>query len=158
ALMSLRQPSVGIVLVSILLGCGGGGTPTAPAAPSAPPPTTLFVLGTPTLVAPEEGASVHQNNPDIGCPFDSTYGYGHSMDFEWTPVPSSGGVAYYQLFVMQADAQIPAIDRQVTGTRYTDRRCNSYVAPQFLEGWQWRVRAFDTSGTAGPWSEIHTFK
>jgi hypothetical protein len=80
------------------------------------------------------------------------------MDFSWTAAASSAGVSSYHLFVKHPSALNPAVDLQVQGTRYTDRNCNVYVTPHNLEGWQWRVQAFDARGTAGPWSESRTFR
>jgi hypothetical protein len=136
--------------------CGG----TPPAAPALPPTTTttLFTLTAPTLVAPEEGAVVAQNNPDIPCTFDSFGGYGFSIDFRWTAAASSAGVASYHVFVKHPDASLAAVDTMVKTTSYTHLNCHAFVVPQYLEGWEWRVRAIDAAGTAGPWSETRTFR
>jgi len=146
-----------ILVAPILVACGTS-SPTTPAAAPAPPPTTLFALGAPTLIEPADGAAIPQNNPDIGCAFVADRGYGFSVDFSWTAAASSAGVSSYHLFVNHPDAPNPLLDLQVQGTRYTDRHCNAYVTPLNLEGWQWRVQAIDARGTAGPWSESRTFR
>ena len=147
-----------ITIACAIVATGCGGTP--PAAPALPPTTTttLFVLTAPTLVAPEEGAVVAQNNPDIGCTFDSVAGYGFSIDFRWTAAASSAGVASYHLFVKHGDASIPIVDKLVTATAYIHLNCHAWVGQQFQEGWEWRVQAIDAAGAAGPWSETRTFR
>jgi hypothetical protein len=152
-MVSSRHIAASLLLV--FFGCEEAGRP--PAAP-ATPPSTLFVLGAPTLVEPADGAAIPQNNPNIGCAFVADRGYGFATDFTWTAAASSAGVESYHLFVKHPDALNPLLDTQVQGTHYTDRHCNAYVTPQNLEGWQWRVQAIDARGTAGPWSESRTFR
>lgn len=160
-LMSRRMEDRAPVLILALgLGvcaarCGSGGS--APTAPS-PPPTTLFQLTVPALIAPAEGETIPQNNAATGCPFDSRHGYGNMVMYDWTDSLASAGVEGYELYVMNKNATIPLLDIMVPASAYVHRQCNAFVVDQFLEGWDWRVRVKDRSGEFSDWSPTRSFR
>jgi hypothetical protein len=66
--------------------------------------------------------------------------------------------AGYEVYVTKADAPSPVLDTAVTGTDYTDTKCNTFVGDPDLNGWQWRVRAKDALGQFTDWSGWSTFQ
>jgi len=150
---------------------GIGPAPDFPVAPDkgtdAPVPegvvtftATATGLGTPELVAPINGAVIEQNNPNIGCTLSSepTRGFGFQILFDWTDVAADVGVAGYELLAQHEGAALPIVNTFVQGaSQYTLTSCNSFVQDAVLTGWQWRVRAKDTNGNVGPWTEMGAF-
>jgi hypothetical protein len=102
-------------------------------------------LDSPTLLYPEAGAVL-----DNGCS-DSCDKM--ERDFDWTDV---AGADQYEIYVMGAHAQVPAIDRIVTDSSYSESVW-AYVAGQNLEGWTWKVRAGNDATGWGEWSAERTF-
>ena len=98
-----------------------------------------------------------QNNPGIGCPTHPSRGSGLQIYFNWTDAASDNGIEGYQIFVKNVNASIPLIDAFVPVSELTYRTCNAFVADQFLDGWQWMVRAKDKLGNFRPWSRIGVF-
>lgn len=133
---NVARAARGACLAVLCLSCGRD-LPTTSNDP-APPPAEV------RLVSPAQNASVPQNNPDIGCPFHQTAGYGVSITFEWSDAGPSGGT--YELFVKHPTATIPLVNARVSATRHVERSCNSFVADRNLNGWEWKVTAVDPSG------------
>ena len=107
----------------------------------------------PTLLSPAENARIQQNNPATGCPPNPVLGYGFRIHFAWTPAISVKQVSGYELFAGYPGA-VPLVDAVVPDTGHTINVCGSASS---LDGWQWRVRARYSDGTAGPWSTTGTF-
>lgn len=104
------------------------------------------IVTTPNLLTPINNAIVQQNNPDIGCPFNPTFGFGLSIFFDWTDASSPNGINGYHLFVKQVDAIFPTIDMFVLESNFTHISCNTFVIDANLNDWIWTVQAEDNLG------------
>jgi hypothetical protein len=98
-----------------------------------------------------------QNNPGIGCPAHATHGSGLQIFFNWTDARAQHGIEGYSIVVKHVNATIPLIDTFVPVSELTYRNCNAFVGDEFLDGWEWTVRAKDTLGNLGPWSRTGVF-
>ena len=110
---------------------------------AAPPPANVT---TPILLTPINDAIIQQDNPNIGCPFDPTFGFGYRIFFDWTDASSPNGINGYYLFVKKMTATIPIVDLFVLDSNYTHTSCNSYIINSNLDGWIWTVQAVDILG------------
>ncbi len=97
-------------------------------------------------MTPINNESIEQNNPDIGCPFNPTFGFGSIIFFDWTDSSSPNGISGYYLFVMHTNALIPLIDIFVADSHFTYLSCNSFVSDFNLDQWIWTVQAEDNLG------------
>lgn len=126
-----------------------------------PPDTTggdsTAALALLTLLTPDPGAVIPQNDSTLGCPEHPHRGYGLQIHFSWDPPDSTSGVAFYHLFAKKDSVQYPILDGYVTGTEYLDTRCNTFVIDRNLDGWYWHVVAHDSGGTAVAASETRWF-
>jgi hypothetical protein len=111
----------------------------------------------PTLFAPDSGARIRQNDSTIGCPYHQFRGHGFEIRFDWSDVERSGGTAGYHLFVKKVTAQYPVFDGFVGTSELVFTQCNAFVIDRNLEGWEWKVRAVDSAGAMGVWSESRSF-
>ena len=110
--------------------------------------------GQPVLLAPAMDAVIPQNDPASGCPFNASRGSGSRLSFDWTDVTAEGGLAEYQIVVHgPRSPNLPIVDARVLPSEYVRLDCGGYVADPNLEGWVWKVRAFDRAGQAGEWTE-----
>jgi len=119
--------------------------------------TVTFVTFAPTLVAPIGDQAISQNDPTIGCPFHPTRGYGFRILFDWTDSSSDVKIEGYTVFAEHEGATFPLVNTFVPDSQFVFKRCNSFVSDPNLEGWRWRVRARDVSGTWGEWSPFASF-
>jgi len=113
---------------------------------------------TPTLNEPINNQVIQQNNPDIGCPFNPTFGFGWEIFFDWTDSESSSGISGYQLFVMGSNAIFPIIDTFVAESEFTHTSCNGFVIDVNLFGWEWTVQAVDNDGNMSDVSDTGVFQ
>lgn len=122
--------------------------------------TLVTDIGEPALLAPVLGAAIPQNSPAIGCPWNSSSGFGFQTVFRWTESASSKGIADYQFVVSNAkiNPDGPVVDTFVSSPAVKLTFCNAFVVDAELQGWEWRVRARDTLGAFGPWSETGRFQ
>ncbi len=109
---------------------------------NAPAPTVT----TPILLTPINNDIIQQNNPNIGCPFDQTRGFGFRLFFDWTDATSPNGIRGYHLFAMRIGAIFPIIDTFVQDSNFTELSCNSFVIDSNLNDWIWTVQAEDNLG------------
>jgi hypothetical protein len=137
-----------VAIAALALGCGDGRSPVAPATP--------LPLIAPTSLSPNEGETIHHNDPTIGCAPDPMRGSGFAIDFAWAPVTTQPGVEY-DVFCQRQGSPYPMIDRTVSGSTFRFVSCNGYVADGNLDDWRWRVRARRDAET-GPWSEERSFR
>ena len=106
-----------------------------------------------TLLSPAATGLVAQNDPATGCTADPVMGYGLIVHFSWRATHHPA-VSAYELYVKHPSAAIPLVHQtSLTEASYTFMQCPAYVAGTWLEGWQWRVRAFDAQGNATDWKE-----
>lgn len=113
-------------------------------------------IAVPTLLAPVGGAKILQNDPNIGCSFAPYRGYGFKIEFDWSDASAPSGIGAYELYVTHKGSLFPLIDNQVVATsQYTFRSCSSFTYA--LDGWQWRVRAWDTKGNYSDWTPVGEF-
>jgi hypothetical protein len=138
-------------------------SPTKPFTDRVPDiPRTPVVLTRPAAVTPVGGLAIAQNQPATGCAYNERAGYGHRIEFRWTPTTASHGLAGYEVVAQQADATRPIVstfvDTQGGLTTLEVTFCGSYVVDSNLEGWSWRVRARDELGNFSDWSEPGTFR
>ena len=67
---------------------------------------------------------------------------------------AEAGLAGYQVVVHgPRSPNLPIVDTRVLASEYVSLDCGGYVADPNLEGWVWKVRAFDRSGQTSEWSE-----
>ena len=124
---------------------------------SVPPP--LPPLATPVAasntaprpISPAEGAVIPQNSVGHRCPAHELRGTGFEITFTWSP-PEVGNAVAYELYVIGRTATFPLVDQPVAGTSFTYLSCNGFVISSLRDGWTWRVRAQDSTGAFGPWS------
>jgi len=109
-----------------------------------PPPVANVTI--PILLTPINDEIIQQNNPNIGCPFDPTRGFGWRIFFDWTDTSSPNGIKGYHLFATNINAMFPIIDIFVPDSNFTETSCNSFVIDANLDGWIWTVQAEDNLG------------
>jgi hypothetical protein len=127
--------------LSLGLGLGVIGAATAAADKEAP-----------TLLSPEAGAQIAQNDPAADC---APAAHGHRLDLDWADV--GGPVEGYDVWVRRGGAKYPDVDEFVT-TPYLRKAVCGFVVDLYLDLWEWRVRARFRGGRTGPWSESRTFR
>lgn len=108
----------------------------------APQPTVTR----PSLLTPINNETIEQNNPNIGCPFSPTAGYGHEIFFDWTDSSSPNGIKGYHLFVKNLNAINPVFSGFVLDSDFTLTSCNAFVVDRNLNNWIWTVQAEDNLG------------
>ena len=102
---------------------------------------------------------ITQNDPATGCPVQyPTVGYGFRIEFSWVGSQSSAGIDRYELFAGKVGATIPIVNTAMRGTTFSHVSCDAYVTDINLDNWEWKVRAIDVTGSAGPWSVIVPFR
>ena len=116
-------------------------------APEIPPVANVTA---PFLLTPINNDAIPQNNPNTDCPFDSFYGYGFRIPFDWTDSSSPNGIYRYHLLVMNVNAIFPLIDIFVMDSEFTFTSCNSYIADVNVNNWIWSVQAEDNFGYLSP--------
>lgn len=122
------------------------------ATPVTAPEVEVELGGQVSLLSPEDGLVVRQNDPTIGCPADPHRGYGFVLVLDWADIEDGSSVAGYDLLVRNRGAEYALIDREVEASTYTFLACNGFVIDLNLHGWEWKVRVRHTDGTTGPWS------
>ena len=135
----IRSFSVALALGVVTISCAKDETPFTP------PQVTVA----PHLLVPQVGDTIPQNDPTIGCAFDSVGGYGFSVPFSWSPVP---GATAYHLVLHHTGSQFPALDLVVTDTAFAYSFCNSYVIDANLHDWRWTVAGVSDTDADGPFA------
>ncbi|WP_372894348.1 protein kinase [Stieleria sp.] len=75
--------------------------------------------------------------------------------FDWEVVK---GAKAYRIVVREPEADVAYLDRQITNSRYVQPRNTRTVVDGQRTGWTWQVKAQDSNGHWGPWSERRTFQ
>lgn len=135
-----RSLTTALVLLGTLAGCSGDAGPANTSRPATAP----------SLLTPEPGVPIKQNDATTGCPFSDTHGYGFAVYFTWSPVDNA---ATYHLRLHHAGSLFPAIDTLVSVTELTVLECNAYVIDANLYDWHWTVAAVSEDGEEGPWAQ-----
>jgi hypothetical protein len=135
-----RSLPAALVLLITLAGCSGDAGTEVTSRPGTAP----------SLLTPEPGVPITQNDATTGCPFSDTHGYGFAVRFSWSPVPGAGT---YHLRLHHLGSQFPAIDMVVGVTELTVLECNAYVIDANLYDWHWTVAAVSDEGEEGPWAQ-----
>ena len=117
--------------------------------------TSSAAVSTPELLTPINNEAIQQNNPNIGCPFHPTRGFGFQIVFDWTDSVADAGIAGYQVFAEHVGSPVPILDYFVTVSEFTYTPCNTFT--NFLDSWRWRVKAVDVSGNESAWTEFGLF-
>ncbi len=105
---------------------------------SDPDPIPEPIPEPPLLISPNDGDVISQ-------PYDG-------QTFEWQSVPGAQG---YQIIVTHPYASTPAINAKTISTHYRYIEEGTYTLT--IYDWTWKVRAQNSDGVWGPWSEIGTF-
>lgn len=146
--------------VASLTGCDDAPTRSSPPATTGPAP--VVVLTRPAVEAPIGGAAIPQNVASEGCAFHPDRGHGFQIVFRWRPSEASRGVAGYEIVAQHLGSERPMVDTFFPSpggaTTMTWTSCRGYVADANLDGWVWRVRARDTSGSVSDWSDPASFR
>jgi len=111
---------------------------------SVPSDSTLLPL---TLIRPEAGARIAQNDATLGCSAHPYRGYGFRWDFVWSAVESAAPVYEYSLFVQHKGSVYPAVSALVSDTAWSVADCNAFVIDRNADDWYWLVQAWDSVGT-----------
>lgn len=135
-----RSLTTALVLLSALTSCSSSAGTEATSRPGTAP----------SLLTPEPGVPIEQNDPTTGCPFSDTHGYGFAVHFTWSAVADA---ASYHLRLHHLGSQFPAIDTVVSVTELTVLECNAYVIDANLYDWHWTVAAVSDDGEEGPWAQ-----
>jgi hypothetical protein len=135
-----RSLTTALVLIGALTACSG----------DAGTGNTSRPVTAPSLLTPESGVPITQNDATTGCPFSDTHGYGFAVHFTWSPVADA---ATYHLRLHHLGSQFPVIDTVVSVTELTILECNAYVIDANLYDWQWTVAAVSDDGAEGPWAQ-----
>jgi hypothetical protein len=98
-------------------------------------------LPPPTLINPVDNAIINQNEPVDDCPLDPKRGYGYSILFDWSGTSSE--YDRYRLIVQKKDSSLILIDEFVSESEFLFVSCNSFIADDNLEDWEWFVLARD---------------
>jgi hypothetical protein len=114
-------------------------------------------ISTPELLTPINNEAIQQNNPNIGCAFHPTRGFGFQVVFDWTDSVAGAGIAGYQIFAEFVGSTVPILDVFVTDSEFTLTSCNAFVPDENLDSWQWRVKAVDVLGNESAWTEFGLF-
>jgi hypothetical protein len=120
---------VAIPTIAGILACSAD-NPNAPLGPE--------LTGTVQLVSPLSGGRFTQNDASIGCAAHAARGFGFRTVFDWQDVE---GAEKYIIRLKQAGAQFPAIDYEVSESRYERTWCNAFVIDLNLDDWNWTVAA-----------------
>jgi hypothetical protein len=114
-------------------------------------------VSSPELLTPINNEAIQQNNPNIGCPFDPTRGFGYQIVFDWTDSVADAGIAGYQVFAEHVGSTVPLLDAFVTDSELTLTSCNAFVSDENVDSWRWRVKAVDVLGNESAWTEFGLF-
>lgn len=108
----------------------------------------------PTPLSPVNNATVAQNTG--ACAVAGASGTGFQLRLEWTRLdPAMAGAS---VLVQRQGSSAPLFEMNVhNSTVATLTRC-AFIPDGELEGWQWWVRAFDSLGNLGRWSEPGGFR
>jgi hypothetical protein len=110
-------------------------TPTPRPRPTATSPASA--LTAPTLIAPENGATVHTGN----------------LTWSWNPVPGAARYHFQAGGGTSFDQQYNIIEYWgLTDTSYTFNVTSGFVF--YFPRLYWRVQAIDANHVQGPWSEV----
>jgi hypothetical protein len=104
----------------------------------------------PTLLTPENNATISQERPEPACGENAEYDFGYEIYFDWTDVAATHGVAGYHLFVRASGAKNPIVDEFIPSSEFTKLGCGSYIIDSNVANWKWWVQAEDSRGSVGP--------
>lgn len=152
--------SLAVLLSLFLGGCDSNSSgPTGVNGSSVDGPSAPTIPSEPMLLMPINGALVRQNDPAIGCSPHPARSHGFRISFDWTDAQAENGIAGYELFAAHNSVEnpMPIVNVFVSESEFTRTNCNAFVANINLGNWAWRVRARDTQGVLGAWSEIGVF-
>lgn len=158
----MRTPLVPLLAVSAVFAACSEAPPTSgPVGPHlvAASDSDTLAISPPILLAPPNGARIHQNDQTTHCRSDPARGYGFQIPFDWSDSPSIGPVGY-ELRVQRRGSPLPALDVVLplfpSEFRWVD--CNAFVIDHNLRGWEWGVRVQRFDSTFGNWSAHGSFE
>ena len=94
-------------------------------------------LTAPTLLSPENGATIHTGN----------------LTFSWTPVPGAARYHFQAGSGTSFDQQYNILENwSLTEPSYTFNVPSGFVV--YVPRLYWRVQAIDANNVQGPWSEV----
>lgn len=117
----------------------GGATDTT-TSDSTAVPTSL------TLLTPEDGARIVQNDATLGCAPHQFRGYGFAIHFDWTDADSVSGLDGYYLHVQHRGSPFPMVSQLVAQSEYPVVQCNAFVIDRNADDWYWLVWVVDSVG------------
>jgi hypothetical protein len=136
ALVSLTTLSVLAGLAAAVSACGRDATT----------PVRQAEMPVVQLLSPERGGRFAQNDPNLGCPANATYGSGFRVAFRWHSVE---GASSYHVVFWHTGSRFAAIDREVYQSSHEEIRCNAFVADPNLDQWLWTVAAIGRIAPVG---------
>ena len=136
-----------------VIGCENGQTPIL-GVPGVGPPNA------PSLLTPIGNVTIRQNDPESGCAFDPTRGYGYKIIFDWSDSTAATGIRGYNFALVVYPNQSPVYVYQtfVEGSTLAYVKCNEYLPDGQLERWGWFVKAEDRDGNSSEWSPRGDFR
>ncbi|MGD2134604.1 MAG: hypothetical protein PVF27_00515 [Gemmatimonadales bacterium] len=118
---------------------------------------TTTVLADLTLLTPEDGARIVQNDSSTGCPAHQYRGYGFAIHFDWIDADSVPGLDGYHLFVQHRGSPYPMVNQLFVQSEFAAVYCNAFVIDRNANDWYWLVWAVDSVGMVKAVSDTNWF-